>query len=74
MEASGDGSINEVEWQSWINWCEERKISWISWSVADKDETCSVLKKSAASEGNWKETDLKASGIKSREYIRKYNK
>jgi endoglucanase len=73
MEASGDGPINEVEWQSRINWCEERKVSWISWSVADKDETCSILNKSASSTGGWKESDLKLSGIKAREYIRKFN-
>jgi endoglucanase len=73
MEASGDGPINEAEWQNWINWCEERKISWISWSVADKDETCSILKKTASSTGSWKDSDLKLSGIKAREYIRKLN-
>lgn len=73
MEASGDGPINHPEWQSWIDWMESNKLSWIFWSVSDKDETCSVLKKSASSTGNWKETDLKESGIKSRGFIRKYN-
>ncbi|RYZ28012.1 MAG: glycoside hydrolase family 5 protein [Chitinophagaceae bacterium] len=73
MEASGDGALNDEEWQRWINWAEENKISWITWSVSDKDETCSVLKKSAASDGGWKESDLKESGIKTRALIRKYN-
>ncbi len=74
MEATGDGPINEAEWQHWIEWCEERKVSWIVWSVSDKDETCSILKKSASSTGGWKETDLKESGIKARSFIRKFNK
>ena len=74
MEASGDGPINLAEWQKWIDWMEANKLSWITWSVSDKDETCSVLKKSAASQGNWKEADLKESGIKAREFIRTYNK
>ena len=44
MEASGDGKIDRGEWQKWINWSEKNKLSWITWSVSDKDETCSVLK------------------------------
>lgn len=74
MTSSGDGPLDLVEWQNWIDWMEARGLSWITWSVSDKDETCSVLKKSAASTGNWKETDLKESGIKTREYLRKLNK
>ena len=73
MEASGNGPLNDEEWNKWIQWAENRKISWISWSVSDKDETCSVLQKSAASNGNWKENDLKESGIKARALLRKYN-
>ncbi len=73
MEASGDGPLNDEEWNKWIQWAENRKISWVTWSVSDKDETCSVLKKIAASEGNWKESDLKESGIKARALLRKYN-
>jgi endoglucanase len=74
MEASGNGPVNDAEWESWINWCEKNKISWITWSVSDKDETCSVLKKTASSTGGWKEEDLKESGIKSRALVRKYSK
>lgn len=74
MEATGDGPLNYEEWQRWIDWMENRGLSWITWSVSDKDETCSVLKKSASSTGSWKTGDLKESGIKSREYLRKLNK
>ncbi|MCI9846222.1 glycoside hydrolase family 5 protein [Flavobacterium pectinovorum] len=73
MEASGDGPLNIKAWQEYIDWMEARKLSWITWSVSDKDETCSILQKSAKSEGNWKEKDLKESGIKVRELLRKYN-
>lgn len=73
MEASGDGPLNMKAWQEYIDWMENRKLSWITWSVSDKDETCSILKKSAKSEGKWKEEDLKESGIKVREFLRKYN-
>jgi len=73
MEATGDGSLDYKAWQEYIDWMEERKLSWITWSVSDKDETCSVLQKSAKSEGKWKQKDLKESGIKVRELLRKYN-
>jgi len=73
MEATGDGPLNDKEWQRWVEWCEQHKISWIVWSVSDKNETCSVLQTSALSDGGWKDEDLKESGIKSKNFIRKYN-
>lgn len=74
MEASGNGPLNDVEWTKWIDWAEANKISWVTWSVSDKNETCSVLNTTAASDGNWADKDLKESGIKARALIRKYNK
>ena len=74
MTASGDGALDPVEWQKWIDWAEQHKISWITWSVSDKDETCSVLLPSASAGGNWKDSDLKESGIRTRDLLRKYNK
>jgi endoglucanase len=72
MEASGNGAISEEEWMKWIDWAENNKVSWVTWSVADKEETCSVLLPSAASIGHWTEKDLKESGIKTRSLLRKY--
>ena len=73
MEATGDGPMDYKSWYEYIDWMEERKISWITWSISDKDETCSMLKKSAYSEGDWKDEDLNESGLKTRELLRKYN-
>jgi len=73
MEASGNGPIDEQEWKIWIGWAEKNKISWITWSVTDKNETCSMLLPSAGSEGNWQEKDLKESGIKTRLMVREHN-
>jgi endoglucanase len=72
MEATGDGALNDAEWQKWIGWAEENKISWITWSVSDKNETCSVLYPSAKSNGNWREKDLKESGKKARALLKQY--
>ena len=72
MESSGNGPINYEEWHRWIDWMKENKISWVSWSVSDKNETCSMLKTSASDTGNWNTEDLKESGIKTREMLRKF--
>jgi endoglucanase len=72
MSANGNGPINYEAWHTWIDWMRENQISWVSWSISDKNETCSMLYPSADSEGNWKETDLKESGIKTRELLRRF--
>jgi len=74
MEATGDGKLDVEEWKRWIDWMEKNKLSWITWSLSDKDETCSMLTKSASSTGNWKESDIKESGIKTRDYLKVLNK
>jgi len=71
MEASGNGPINYAAWQKWIDWCSANDISLISWSVSDKNETCAMLKPSASAQGNWKDEDIKESGLKTRELLRK---
>jgi endoglucanase len=73
MEATGDGPLNLVAWQEYIDWMETNKISWITWSVSSKVETCSFLKENASSKGNWKDTDIQESGLIVRDYLRKYN-
>jgi endoglucanase len=73
MEATGDGPMDYVSWQEYVDWMEAKKLSWITWSISDKVETCSMLKKTADSEGNWKDGDLNESGLKTRELLRKYN-
>jgi endoglucanase len=74
VEATGDGPLDTVEWQKWVDWMEARKLSWITWSVSDKDETCSMLTKQASSDGHWKDSELKESGVKTRAYLKALNK
>jgi len=69
MEATGDGPIDYESWNAWINWMEENKISWATWSVADKDETCSMMLTSASDNGPWAEDKLKPWGQMVRETI-----
>ena len=70
MEASGDGPIDLEAWKVWRDWGEDRKISWITWSIADKNETCSFLLPSADSKGGWSAQDMKESGRLTRQILR----
>jgi len=74
VEATGDGPLDLAEWKLWIDWMEARGLSWITWSVSDKDESCSMLNTTAKTTGKWKDKDLKESGIRTRDYLRKLNK
>lgn len=73
MEATGDGPIDKEEWEKFKSWMDDRKISWVAWSVSDKNETCSVLRPSAASDGNWKEYDIKEWGRITKAALRAYS-
>ena len=72
MEATGDGPIDHAEWKKFKDWMDEKKISWIAWSVSDKNESCSVLNPTADSEGNWKDADIKEWGQITREALKNY--
>lgn len=69
MEATGDGPIDHAEWKAYLDWMEQRKLSWIVWSIADKNETCSMLLPEAESTGNWSLGSMKEWGKISRTAI-----
>ena len=72
MEATGDGPIDHAEWKKFKDWMDEKKISWLAWSVSDKAETCSVLNPTASSTGNWKESDIKEWGQITKKALKEY--
>ncbi|MFN8208920.1 MAG: glycoside hydrolase family 5 protein [Bacteroidales bacterium] len=72
MSANGDGPIDYAAWNQWTEWMDKNSISWVAWSIADKNESCSMLLPSASSRGKWKEKDMKEWGNKTREFIRAY--
>ena len=69
-EANGDGRLGTEEWETYVEWMESRQISWVAWSVSDKNETCSMLLPRAEAEGNWTEDLLKPWGKLARNSIR----
>ncbi|WP_460557832.1 glycoside hydrolase family 5 protein [Ferruginibacter profundus] len=72
MEASGDGPIDYAEWNKFVNWMNDKELSWVAWSVSDKKETCSILNPSAASTGKWKKKDVKEWGDLTKKALKKY--
>lgn len=73
MEHTGDGPIDNEEWQRWTDWMERRKISWVNWSISDKNETCSMLLPRASKDGRWTDDVIKEYGKMVREKLRRYN-
>ena len=73
MECTGDGPLDVEEWTRWNEWMERLKISWINWSVSDKNETCSMLIPRADKNGRWPSDVIKPYGKIVRENLRKYN-
>lgn len=66
-EANGDGRFDKNEWEAYVDWMKERKLSWLAWSVSDKNETCSMLLPRAASSGGWADELIKPWGKAARE-------
>lgn len=73
MEATGDGPLNEEEWNRWVEWMDKLEISWVAWSVSDKNETCSVLKPGASSRAPWPDAVIKPYGFLARDYLLRYH-
>lgn len=61
--ASGNDGVFTKETLEWINFLNERKISWVNWSLSDKPETSAALSPSAGSRGGWDDSDLTESGL-----------
>jgi endoglucanase len=72
MSASGDGPIDLEAWQAWQDWGEKQQLSWITWSISDKNESCSFLFRSASGNGGWKLNDLTGSGLLTRAILRRH--
>lgn len=71
MTADGDGYLDPEEWRRWIDLVNQHNISWVAWSVHDKNEVCSFLKPTASSFGEqWTDDDLKPWAQLVRKYLK----
>ena len=73
-EASGDGKIDPESEEQWIQMCERLGISWVCWSISDKNESCSMLLPRATATGPWSEDVIKEYGKLVKGLLKKYNR
>lgn len=71
VNADGDGPIAEDKWAEWSNWADDRGLSIVVWSISDKDESCSMFTKQAASEGPWSDEVIKPWGKIVKDWLKK---
>ena len=69
-EASGDGSMDPQEWEKWNEWAAKNKVSMLTWSISDKNETCSMFTPEASSNGSWEDNVIKEWGLIVRDWLK----
>lgn len=62
-ESSGTGRIDKNEANKWMQFLKKNKISYVCWSLCNKNESCSLLKSSCSRTGNFKKSDLSQAGL-----------
>lgn len=72
-EASGDGSIDVAEANSWWNFLDTNNIGWCNWSITDKVELSAALLPGASFNGGWGANNLSQSGSMVRAEIKASN-
>ncbi len=72
-EYTGDGFIDVEEAKIWWDFLDANNISWLNWSIADKEESSAAVKPGANANGGWPDTMLTTSGLLVRDEIRAKN-
>lgn len=71
-EYTGNGSICPAQTDTWLNLLDSYGISWVNWSLSDKNETSAALKPGASGTGGWTSAQLSDSGNYVRNRLRSY--
>jgi cellulose 1,4-beta-cellobiosidase len=61
-EASGNGGTCKDQTDQWLDLLDQYGISWVNWSLSDKNETSAALKSGASATGGWTTAQLTDSG------------
>jgi endoglucanase len=73
VEATGNGPLDEAETRRWFDFMEENQLSYMNWSIGDRDESSAALRPGAPARGNWTDEHLNPSGRLVRDQIRRMN-
>ncbi|MBR4264691.1 MAG: glycoside hydrolase family 5 protein [Bacteroidales bacterium] len=74
MSADGRGVINESEFNIWVDLLEKYDVPIILWSIADKEETCSILKPDTDPDAHIDDSVLTEWGLMCKKFISEHNK
>ncbi|KYF87072.1 glycoside hydrolase [Sorangium cellulosum] len=69
-ENTGSGSLDLGEAQRWLDFLDSHQISWLNWSIVDKNESCAALRPGASAGGPWSDGQLTESGRWVKEKLR----
>ena len=62
-DASGSGGVDTAEADRWVETLNGRGVSYMMWSLSNKDESSAVIKSSCSKTSGFSEADLKESGL-----------
>ncbi len=71
-DASGGGANNWNEAQKWFDLLDSLNISYMTWALADKNETCCLLKPGADANGGWTDDWLSDNGKHMKDWLRNH--
>ena len=69
MFADGSQALDHESFKTWIDWADERQMSWVCWSLSDKDEVCSMYHYNVKNTGTVKDGDMREWGRMVRDYL-----
>jgi len=69
---SGDGYMDVASTYEWMRFAKKHGLTQLNWSVSDKNETASMFRPSASSNGGWAHKDLTPSGRLVRDIMRNW--
>ncbi|MDA8707852.1 glycoside hydrolase family 5 protein [Hellea sp.] len=69
---SGDGYLDVDSTRQWMAFAKKHGLSQLSWAVSDKNESASMLRPGASSNGGWTARDLTPSGRLVRDVMRSW--
>lgn len=61
-DASGNGALNKTQGQKWLDALNKRGISYVAWSLSNKNESSALIKPSCKKTSGWTLTNLSACG------------
>lgn len=61
-EASGNGNVNPAQAEAWLNQLDRYNISYMVWSLSNKNESSALLQPSVTKTSGWSEGELTTAG------------